>query len=141
MNLNLFLGLIPSCVGVFMVALGAFFYFRTKNFVARSQETKGTVTELAYDSDSEGSGYYSVFTFTTIAGQVIEATSNVRSNPPQHKVGEVIDILYDPAKPKDARIKKSSTLYFVPLLLSGMGITFFCVGIVLFVLLALGISQ
>lgn len=134
MNLNALFGLIPSCVGFFMIALGAFFYFRTKSFSEKAQEVKGTVTELAYDSDSEGSGYYTIFQFTTTSGQVIEKSGNIRSNPPAHQVGEVIDILYDPANPNDARIKKTSSLYFVPMLLSGMGIVFFCLGIFIFML-------
>lgn len=134
MNLNALIGLIPSCVGILMVAIGAFFYFRTKKFSERAQETKGTVIELVYDSDSEGGGYYTVFQFTTTTGQTIEKTGSIRSNPPAHKVGEVIDILYDPAKPNDARIKKTSSLYFVPMLLGGMGIVFFCAGILVFML-------
>lgn len=135
MNLNSLFGLIPSCVGILMVVLGAFFWFRTKNFVGIAQETKGTVTELQYDSDSEGSGYYSVFKFTTINGQTIEKTSNIRSNPPQHQVGQVIEVLYNPSSPNDARIKSTTNLYFVPILLSGLGVVFFCMGIVMVVLL------
>lgn len=134
MNLNALFGFIPSCIGLFMIALGAFFYFRTKKFSEKAQEAKGTVTELAYDSDSEGSGYYTIFQFTTISGQVIEKSGNIRSSPPAHTVGEVIDVLYDPANPNDARIKKTSSLYFVPMLLGGMGIVFFCLGIFIFML-------
>jgi hypothetical protein len=133
MNLNALFGLIPGCVGVLMMALGAFFWFRTKNFVGKAQETKGTVTDSLYDSDSEGSGYYSVFKFKTMNGQEIEKTSNLRTNPPQHKIGQVIDVLYDPANPNDARIKSTTNLYFVPFLLGGMGIIFACVGIAVFI--------
>lgn len=139
--LNALIGCIPMGVGILMVALGVFFYVRTKNFVGRSQEVKGTVTELAYESDSDGSGYYTVFQFTTLTGQRIEAAGNVRSNPASHKLGEVIDVLYDPANPNDARIKKTSTLYFVPMLLSGMGGVFFCLGVAFFVLFALGVIK
>ena len=139
--LNALIACIPMGVGILMVALGAFFYVRTKNFVSRSQEVKGTVTKLVYDSDSEGSGYYTVFQFTTLNGQINETTSNVRTNPASHKVGEVIDVLYDPANPKDARIKKTSTLYFVPMLVGGLGGVFFCMGVALFVLFALGVIK
>lgn len=139
--LNALIGCIPMGVGILMVAMGVFLYVRTKNFVGRSQEAKGTVTQLAYESDSEGGGYYPVFQYTTLTGQMIEAAGNVRSNPPSHKLGEVIDVLYDPAKPKDARIKKSSALFFVPILLGGLGGVFFCLGVALFVLLALGVIK
>lgn len=139
--LNALIGCIPMGVGILLVALGVFFYVRTKDFVSRSQETKGTVTNLTYESDSEGGGYYTVFQFTTLTGQMIEAAGSVRSNPPSHKLGEVIDVLYDPAKPNDARIKKTSTLYFVPMLLSGLGGVFFCLGMALFVLFALGVIK
>jgi len=141
MNLTALIGLIPGCVGIFMIALGAFFWYRTKNFVGKAQETKGTVTELRYDSDSEGGGYYSVFQFKTMNGQEIEKVSNIRTNPPQHKVGQVIDILYDPANPNDARIKKTTNLYFVPFLLGGMGIIFVCTGIVVVIFGMLGWLQ
>lgn len=137
MNLNFLLGLIPSCVGFLLLALGAFFYFRTKSFSERAQQAKGTVTELVFDSDSEGSGYYTVFEYTALTGKTLQITSNLRTNPPSHKVGEVIDILYDPSKPHDARIKKSSTLYFVPILLGGMGFVFLCAGIVMVIVFAM----
>lgn len=139
MNLNALFGLIPGCIGVLLMVLGAFFWFRTKNFVGSAQETKGTVTDVRYEHDSEsGGGYYSVFKFKSINGQEIEKVSNLRTNPPQHQVGQVIDVLYDPNNPNDARIKKATNLYFVPVLLGGMGLIFVCSG--LCVTLALGFS-
>ncbi|MBL8097799.1 MAG: DUF3592 domain-containing protein [Anaerolineales bacterium] len=129
MNLNALFGLIPSCIGILLVLLGAFFWFRTKSFIGKAQQAKGTIVDLQYDSDSDGSGYYSVFKFKTINGQEIQKTNSVRTNPPQHKVGQVIDVLYDPANANDARINSTTNLYFVPLLLGGMGFLFFCSGI------------
>lgn len=140
MNLNALFGLIPGCIGVLMVALGAFFWFRTKNFVGSAQEAKGTVTEVRYDSDSEGGGYYSVFKFKPINGQEIEKVSNMRTNPAQHQVGQVIDVLYDPNNPNDARIKKATNLYFVPVLLAGMGLIFIFSGLCVTLSMGFGAS-
>jgi len=134
MSAELIIGIVFGLVGLLLAAIGVFIWMRTRAFMSTAQETKGTVTHMISSSGSEGGMVYApVFKFTTIQGQVIEVEEKVYSNPPQFQTGQAVDILYDPEDPNRARVKKWSSLYFVPLLLGGMGMIFGCIGIVLFI--------
>ncbi len=134
MSSELIIGIVFSLVGLLLVAIGVFLLVRTRTFISTAQETKGTVIRMLSSSGSEGGTVYApVFQFTTIQGQSIEVEEKVYSSPPQCSQGQVVDILYDPQDPSRARVKKWSSLYFVPLLLGGMGIAFGGIGIVLLI--------
>lgn len=134
MSSELIIGIVFSLVGFLLLVIGLFILMRTRLFISKSQEVKGTVTHLIASSGSEGGTVYApVFKFTTIQGQVIEVEEKVASNPPQFSQGQIVDILYDPENPRHARVKKGFNLYFVPILLGGMGIIFGGIGIVLLV--------
>lgn len=127
-------GLCLGFVAFIMVTLALFFLFRTRSFISKSRQTRGTVTQMVYESGTEGGGYLPIFRFRTLDGQEIEAKSNLATNPPQFKVGQVIDVLYDPDNPSQARIKKWHNLYFVPTLLGFLGLLFGCTSVVLIIL-------
>jgi hypothetical protein len=134
MSTELIIGVVFGLVGSLLFVIGIFIWIRTRAFVGSSQEVKGTVIRMLSSSGSEGGTVYApVFRFTTIQGQVMEVEEKVYSNPPGFSVGESVDILYDPRNPSTARPKKWFSLYFVPLLLSGMGAIFACIGLVLLI--------
>jgi hypothetical protein len=134
MSTELIIGIVFGLVGGLLFVIGVFLFIRTRMFISSSQEVKGTVIRMLSSSGSEGGTVYApVFKFTTIQGQVMEVEEKVYSSPPGFSVGEVVDILYDPQNPGNARAKKWSSLYFVPLLLSGMGAVFGGIGLVLLV--------
>ncbi len=131
MSTELIIGIVFGLVGGLLFVIGIFLFIRTRAFISSSQEVKGTVIRMLSSSGSEGGTVYApVFKFTTIQGQVMEVEEKVYSSPPGFSVGEVVDILYDPQNPGNARAKKWSSLYFVPLLLSGMGAIFGGIGLV-----------
>jgi hypothetical protein len=132
-------GLTFGCVGFILTALAVFFLVRTRSFIGRSRQTKGTITEMVYGSDSDGGGYTPVFRFRTLEGQEIEVSGNLRTNPPQFKVGQTIEVLYDPENPSKARIKKWFNLYFVPALLGFLGVVFGCIGVGAIIAMSLGL--
>lgn len=108
-------------VGLLLMAIAFFLWTRTRAFVSTARSVKGTVIRLV--SDSEGA-YAPIFRFTASNGDIVEKQETTYSNPPSHKVGDVIDILYDPNHPQSARVAKTSNLYFAPILLTVMGIIF-----------------
>jgi hypothetical protein len=123
-------GLVFGGVGFLLMALALIFLVRTRIFISNSQQAQATITQMVYSSDSEGGGGYTpVFRFRTLQGQEVEVSGGLRTNPPQFKVGQTIDVLYDPDKPQKARIKKWFNLYFVPALLGFLGLVFGCGGI------------
>jgi CHASE1-domain containing sensor protein len=64
---------------------------------------------------------------------LVEKQDSLSSNPPMFTEGQTIDVLYEPANPENARIKKWMSLYFLPLLLGGMGLIFGGIGVVLLI--------
>ena len=132
-------GLVFGGVGFLLTALALFFLVRTRIFINNSQQTQGTITQMVYSHDSDSSGYTPVFRFRTLQGQEVEVSGNIRTNPPQFKVGQTIDVLYDPENPQKARIKKWFNLYFVPLLLGFLGLIFGGIGIATWVVSIFGL--
>lgn len=134
MSEELIIGIVFSLVGGLLALIGVFLFIRTRIFIGKAQEVKGTVIRLVWSPSSEGGGGYSpVYQFRTISGQMIEKADNLSSNPPMFQEGQTIDVLYDPENPQNARIKKWMSLYFVSILLGGMGLIFGGVGVVLLI--------
>jgi len=134
MSSELIIGIVFGLVGLLLVAIGGFLLIRTRIFISKAQEVKGTVIRMVYSHSSEGGGGYSpVYQFRTLTGQTIEVADNLSSNPPMFREGQIVDVLYDPENPNNARIKKWMNLYFVPLLLGGLGAVFGGIGVIMLV--------
>ena len=134
MEADLIIGIVFSLVGGLLAAIGVFFFLSTRIFISKAQEVQGTVIKMVWSSSSDGGGGYSpVYQFRAITGQMITVQDSLSSSPPMFQVGQTIDVLYDPENPQDARIKKWMSLYFVSLLLGGMGLVFGGIGVVLLI--------
>lgn len=134
MSAELTIGIVFSLVGGLLALIGAFLFIRTRIFMNTAQEVKGTIVRMVWSSGGDGGGGYSpVYQFRTIEGQMIEKQDNLSSNPPMFKEGQVIDVLYQPGNPQNARIKKWMSLYFASLLLGGMGLIFGGIGVVMLI--------
>jgi hypothetical protein len=132
MSTNLTFGIVGGVVGGLLVLIAVFLFSRTRSFVARAEAAKGTVTDMVYrrnSSDSTSGGYSAVYQFKTLDGQTIVKQDSLLSNPPRFKVGQEIDILYEPGNPNKASINTWMSLYFLPALLGGIGLIFGGVGI------------
>ncbi|MBL8050685.1 MAG: DUF3592 domain-containing protein [Anaerolineales bacterium] len=134
MSADLIIGIVFSLIGGLMALIAVFLFVRTRMFMNTAQEVKGTVVRMVYSHSSDGGGGYSpVYQFKTIEGRLVEKQDSLSSNPPMFKEGQTIDVLYEPANPENARIKKWMSLYFLPLLLGGMGLIFGGIGVVLLI--------
>lgn len=130
MSANLIIGIVFPLIGGLLFVIGAFLFIRTRIFLGKAHEVKGTVVRMVYSRSSKGGGGYSpIYQFRTIDGQTIEQRDNLSTNPPMFKEGQQIDVLYDPANPQNSRIKRFMSLYFTSILLCGMGLIFGCVGV------------
>jgi hypothetical protein len=122
-------GPIFAILGGLLLVIGLFFFMRIRRFLASAKEVKGTVIQMAYRSSSDsGGGYAAVYQFRTLDGKTIVAQDSLTTNPPRHKVGQELDVLYDPEDPNRAYIKSFMSLYFLPALLGGLGVVFGGVG-------------
>ena len=127
------LGIVFSLVGGLLALIGMFLFIRTRIFIGKAQEAKGTVIQMVYSrtssSSGSGGGYAPVYQFRTLDGQSIVIQDSLSSNPPRFQVGQEIDVLYESGNPQKARINKWMNLYFAPVLLGCMGLIFGGVGI------------
>ena len=134
MSTDLTLGIVFSLVGGLLALIGVFLFIRTRVFIGKAQEVKGTVIQMVYSrssSSNSGGGYAPVYQFRTLDGQNIVVQDSLSSNPPRFQVGQEIDVLYESGNPQKARINKWMNLYFMPVLLGGMGLIFGGVGMVI----------
>ncbi len=110
-----------------MLLIGIISYIRTKKFLSNAVETRGIVTASVDKGMSDGGGtmYSPQIRFTDSLGREFEFTENWSGNRPDFKIGEEVIVLYDPAKPNEARRGgKKWKFFFIAWLLGGMGILF-----------------
>jgi hypothetical protein len=101
----------------------------TRAAIARAVPADGTVVDLIASADADGDTmYYPRVRFRTRTGDMQEFTGGVGSKPAAFDVDEGVKVLYDPERPGDARIDTFFQLWFLPLLLGGMGIIFAGIG-------------
>jgi hypothetical protein len=126
-----FVGVIFGLLGIGMLVGGIFWGLRTREFIARAERADGRVIEMVAKRDSDGDRTYSpTVQFMAKDGTQTTFTSSVSSNPPSHREGDAVKVLYDPANPRDAKIESFTELWFGPLLLGGvMGVIFTLVGV------------
>lgn len=138
---NLPIVVIFGFVSFLLITIGVVSWFTTKRFVDNAHQTTGTVIGLASHRSSKGGTTYSpIIRFRAVDGSEVEFTESMSSNPPGYTVNEQVPVLYDPSNYRKARAFKSSwRLYFVPLLLGGMGLIFLIVDCGLLVTFGSGI--
>ncbi len=126
------IGWLFALIGLGLVIGGYFTYRHTFDFVENALMAQGTVTDLTRSARSGSSGsdtYRPVVTFHDHEGQLVEFVSGVGSSPPAYRKGEVVEVLFLKEDPQDAEINSFFNLWFLPVLLSGMGAVFTLVGL------------
>jgi Protein of unknown function (DUF3592) len=116
-------------VGLGMLTGSGYSFLHTRAAIARAIPADGAVVDLISSTDSDGDTvYYPRVRFRTQVGGMQEFTGSVGSRPAAFDVGEGVRVLYDPERPGDARIDTFFQLWFLPLLLGGMGVIFAGIG-------------
>lgn len=115
---GVFASLILVVAGLVSLGFAYFSWTRTKQFAAIARRVQGTVIRMVTDSEGASAP---VFKFTAQNGDGIEVQEKIYRIPAGYQVGQTVQILYDPQNPDQARMSKSGSLYFTPILLGGMG--------------------
>ncbi|MBL8090909.1 MAG: DUF3592 domain-containing protein [Anaerolineales bacterium] len=134
MSEDFLLSLVPVGVGFLLFGMAVIMYVRIRLFLKTAQAVKGTVIEMVYrrkSTSNRGGGYLPVYRFRTLDGKKITAKDSLSRNPPQFQVGQEVDVLYNPENPHNARINKWLNLYFLPVLLGGLGLLFGGIGVLI----------
>jgi hypothetical protein len=90
--------------------------------------TTGTVVELVTQMGHEGHIYCPVVEFTGPTGK-IRFTSSFGTRPASHRVGQVVNVRYDPIDPLQAEIESGLSRWLVPGILIFMGLIACCLSV------------
>jgi len=128
------IGLIFFLIGLVLLVAGLLSYNFTQKFITNSEVTTGIVIDLVRGTlNSEGSGsgsyvYYPVVQFKTNNDSLIEFQSKVGSNPPSARKGDQVQVRYPEQDPYKARIDSFMQLWFVSIIVGGLGVVFAGIG-------------
>lgn len=124
-------GLVAIAVGLVVLFLGYQWRISTEQRIATMVKAQGTVVEVVsrtQRSDGERKTFfYPTVEFRTAAGDVIRFEHSTGSNPPAYRVGDAVDILYNPQTPQDAMID-SWDIWLPSMIVMGIGGVFTLIG-------------
>ncbi len=123
-----------STVGIAMLIGAVMTYKSTSTFLAEALSEQGTVIALAEERSSDSMSYSPVVQFVGRDGQRVEFTSSIGSNPASYSVGAPVQVLYLPANPQRAKINDFSDLWGMTVFMAVMGVPFFSVGALIFLI-------
>jgi uncharacterized protein DUF3592 len=98
---------------------------RARDFVRRAATTVGVVVDFVEETSEERRGddfvtatyFYPVVHFQTASGEQVKFQSSAGSTRPSLRKGQMVPVLYDPARPEQARIRSFVQVWWLPLAL------------------------
>ena len=109
--------------GLIMTSYGTYWMLLTKQFLAKAEFTNGIVVDLKRAPGS-GAFFSPVFRFKDANGTERVVAEDVASDSSPFCIGQTVPIAFPPGDPLKARIQAFGTLWFFPVLISGMGVLF-----------------
>jgi Protein of unknown function (DUF3592) len=125
-----------TVVGAVLLGLGVRAFVRTRRFVGQASSATGTVTDVKTrtsrsqtdDGPRVRTYRYPVVRFQTRDGRMIEFESETGTSGFSQGPGQQVEVLYDPLRPEEARIKTFMMLWFGPLIFVVVGFSLFVFG-------------
>ncbi len=128
-NANRFAAPFLVVTGLGLIALGMYLHNRTEAFLARALHGRGVVVAMAANRSNNSTTWAPVVEFED-GSRSFRFKDSVSSSPPSWQVGDIADVLYDPANPSDARIDRGFWNRGVPFLVTAGGALFLCLGVI-----------
>ncbi len=126
-------------LGLLLLVIAFFTYSRTKKLLKVGITTMAEIIDVVekqsqdYDEDGYSStttNYYPVLKFQTKDGQDVQFQASVGvSSKNKYKVGQKLEVVYDPSKPEKAKIKSFIQLWLITIILTVIGAVFVVAGI------------
>lgn len=126
-----------TVIGFAMVVGGWFMYSNTQDFLSKAILTEGTVVQVVLSRSSDSITYRPVVEFETEMGRKIEFISSSGSNRSSYTQGETVEVLYEEARPYDAKINGFLSLWGGAVIVSVLGLALFAIGCSVFSFMAL----
>jgi hypothetical protein len=133
-----------TCFGLsaFGLLAGAVWaYFSQQRKMESRAAAVGTVVDLITRATTRSSIICPVVEFTTSSGEKIRFTSEFGSRPTGHKVGQSVNVRYDPVDTQKAEIESTMSLWLTPLILVFMGLIACCLAVSFLGIYGLGASS
>jgi hypothetical protein len=115
-------------IGFGLFGGGIYSYLSTGDFIAEAATASGVVIGLEREQDADGGATYYPRVQFQANGRSYQFKGQVGSGYGTFRVGEQVDVLYDPADPQSARINSFVQLWFFPLFLGVVGSVFTALG-------------
>ena len=118
-------------VGLALIAGGGYLAYQRSGTTLQGERTEGTVIRLREKERDPGESpmIYHVFKFKAQDGQAYTVEGAVGSTSGTYVVGEKIPVVYDPDRPREARIDSFSEMWMGPLVIFLMGFIFVILGL------------
>ncbi len=107
-------------VGAGLLFLALHLHRTTRSFLATAVPAPGRVVELVANDSSDSVTYAPLVEFEA-GGQAQRFKDSISSDPPSYRTGDVVQVLYDPANPRKARIDRGIWNRAIPLLVGSLG--------------------
>lgn len=117
--------LVSAAIPLLFVVIGLGFVVDAVQFTGTAQGARGTVIEVEHVPGSKGGVTYRPrIRFQSADGETVVAATSQSSSEYDYDKGAQVDILYDPADPRDMRIDSFFSLYGFGLIFAAFGAVF-----------------
>lgn len=115
--------LIPLIVSLPFLIIGIWNLIDTNQSIQGFETATGEVVSNTTAIFSDGDTLYVpvIEFYPKMGGKITFTDSSVGSIPPAYQPGDKVDVLYDPANPRDARIKSFANLYLSAVIFIAVG--------------------
>ena len=122
-------------IGLILLAISGVMYLINAIFISRAELADGTVTLIntSFDADYNSTTFCPLVRYSTKAGQILTYDSDVCSSPADYKVGDQVQVYYDPQDPGKAQIKNFWSQYLQSTTMGGLGLPFVGLGALLLI--------
>jgi hypothetical protein len=112
-------------MGVIFMVIAAVLAINQWKFVGHAVTARAKIVNLINPSTiAENTAYTPVYEFTVQQGEKAKVYSSVPSYPHPGKVGDTIEVLYDPQNPRNSTPKDFFNIWGASAELTGMGVTY-----------------
>ena len=116
-------------IGLIFTVIAIFLMVRDRSFAETAIPANAEVVGFHESRSSDGGlTYYPILDFVTADGQSWQVRASVGAVPPAYKVGEHVEILYDPAKPETVVINTQLGRLGIALVFFGFGMLWLLIG-------------
>jgi hypothetical protein len=110
--------LLFASIGVILLGVAVIAYTKKRDYLSTAVQVPGVVVGLEKAHDV----FHPVFSYVTEDERPLKFTGGIGSNPPAWRVGEAVQVYYDPAFPEDAEVQGFFTQWLGVLVTGGLGL-------------------